>query len=94
MDESGDAPNRVTVHGPGQFTGDVSQVTGRPAVVSGYARGATEVYEISQAALRSILNHHPDLADVKQEDFPSAPVAEPAVNTEQGVAEEKEPLLA
>jgi thioredoxin reductase (NADPH) len=64
VDESGDAPNRVTVHGPGQFTGDVSQITGRPAVVSGYARGATEVYEVSQAALRSILNHHPNLADV------------------------------
>ena len=64
VDESGDVPKTIVVHPPGQFAGDVSQVTGRPAVVSGYARGATEVYEVSQAALRSILNHHPDLADV------------------------------
>jgi thioredoxin reductase (NADPH) len=64
MDESGDVPKTIVVHPPGQFAGDVSQVTGRPAVVSGYARGATEVYEVSQAALRSILNHRPDLADV------------------------------
>jgi thioredoxin reductase (NADPH) len=64
VDESGDVPKHVTTHGPGEFAGDVSQITGRPAVVSGYARGETDVYEVSQAALREILNHHPDLADV------------------------------
>ena len=64
VDETGDEPRTVAVHGPGEFAGDVSQVTGRPAVVSGYARGETEVYEVSQASLREILNAHPDLADV------------------------------
>jgi thioredoxin reductase (NADPH) len=64
VDETGDGPKTVTVHGPGDFTGDVSQVTGRPAIVSGYARGETAVYEVTQASLREILNAHPDLADV------------------------------
>jgi thioredoxin reductase (NADPH) len=64
VDETGDQPKTVAVHGPGDFAGDVSQITGRPALVSGYARGETEVYEVSQVALREILNHHPDLADI------------------------------
>jgi thioredoxin reductase (NADPH) len=69
VDETGDAPNRVTTHGHGQFSGDVSQITGRPAVVSGYARGATDVYEVTQASLREILNAHPDLADIIMQAF-------------------------
>jgi thioredoxin reductase (NADPH) len=64
VDETGDVPKTVVVHGPGSFAGDVSQITGRPAVVSGYARGETDVYEVTQASLREILNAHPDLADI------------------------------
>src|ERR671936_701075 len=48
VDESGDGHKTVAVHAPGEFAGDVSQITGRPAVVSGYARGETEVYEVSR----------------------------------------------
>ncbi len=64
VDETGDAPKTVIFHGPGEFAGDVSQITGRPAVVSAFARGDTEVYEISQDALRVILNNRPELADI------------------------------
>jgi thioredoxin reductase (NADPH) len=64
VDESGNQPKTVVFHEPGGFAGDVSQITGRPAVVSAYARGQTEVYQVSQAALREILNAHPDMADV------------------------------
>ncbi len=64
MDESGETPNTVTVHGPGEFTGDVAQLTGSPSLVSGIARGDCEVYEVSPGALRQILNNHPDLGDV------------------------------
>src|SRR4051794_1206201 len=56
VDSSGDEPRTVTVHGPGEFTGDVSHLTGLPAVVSAIARGDCEVYEISGDALRSALN--------------------------------------
>ena len=48
----------------GQFTGDVSQLTGGPAVVSAVARGDCEVYEVSGDALRRLLNQCPDLGDI------------------------------
>src|SRR4051794_10064760 len=63
-DESGDTPKTIVVLHPGQFTGDVAQLTGNPALVTGVARGDTEVYEVSQDALRDLLNRHLDLADV------------------------------
>ena len=39
VDRSGDEPKTVTIHRPGEFTGDISHLTGLPAVVSGVARG-------------------------------------------------------
>ena len=64
VDESGDAPSVVTSHGPGQFTGDVSHLTGTPAVVTAIARVDSEVLEISPDALRQLLNQCPDLSDL------------------------------
>src|SRR5438105_6338238 len=64
IDYSGDEPKRVTVHRKGQFTGDVSHLTGAPAVVSAIAQGPCEVVEISGEALRRILNQCPDLSDI------------------------------
>lgn len=64
VDETGDEPKTVVVHERGQFAGDVSQITGRPAVVSAYARGRTEVFEIMQESLREIINAHPELGDI------------------------------
>ena len=56
VDCSDDAPQRITVHRPGQFTGDVSHLTGAPAVVTAVARDHGEVLEITSAALRRVLN--------------------------------------
>ena len=64
IDESGESPRTVVVLGPGEFTGDVSQLTDGPAIVTGIARGETEVYQVSPAALRRLLNDHPELGDV------------------------------
>ena len=64
VDESGETPKTVTVLRPGEFTGDVAQLTGGPAVVSAVARGDCEVYEVSPDALRQLLNVHPDLGDI------------------------------
>ena len=64
VDESGETPKTVAVLGPGEFTGDVAQLTGGPALVSAVARGDCEVYEVSPDALRQLLNHHPDLGDI------------------------------
>lgn len=63
VDESGDQVKTVTVHGPGEFAGEVGQLTGRPSLVTGIARGETDVYEVSPDALRELLNHHPELGD-------------------------------
>src|SRR5439155_5452001 len=57
-------PKRITVPRKGQFTGEVSHLTGAPAVVSAIARGPCEVVEVSGEALRRVLNLCPDLSDV------------------------------
>src|SRR5260221_6198885 len=69
VDDSGEKPKTVTVHGPGEFTGDVGQVTGRPAIVSAVACTDGEAYEISPDALRELLNNHPDLGDLVMHAF-------------------------
>lgn len=64
LDSSGDEPRIIATHGPGQFTGDVSHLTGMPAIFTAIARGDCEVYEISQEALRQVLNQCPTLSDI------------------------------
>jgi len=64
VDYSGDAPKRLVVHTKGNFTGDISHLTGNPSVVSAVARGDCEVYEISRDTLRRTLNQCPDLSDI------------------------------
>ncbi|HET8579464.1 MAG TPA: cyclic nucleotide-binding domain-containing protein, partial [Nitrospiraceae bacterium] len=64
VDHSGDVPKTLVVHTKGSFTGDVSFLTGNPAVVSGVARGDCEVYQISGDALRRVLNQCPSVSDI------------------------------
>jgi thioredoxin reductase (NADPH) len=63
VDESGDEPVTVAVHGPREFTGDVSLLTDRPATTSGYARGETRSYRVDQCELRRAIQEIPDLSD-------------------------------
>jgi thioredoxin reductase (NADPH) len=64
IDETGEKPKTVVVHHAGGFTGDVNHLTGNPAVVTGIARIDCEVYEISDKALREVLNQDPRLSDI------------------------------
>ena len=64
VDRSGDEPKTVTIHRQGEFTGDISHLTGLPAIVSGIARGDCEVYEVSGDALRGALNQCPAISDI------------------------------
>jgi thioredoxin reductase (NADPH) len=64
VDSTGDQPKTVTVHRKGEFTGDISHLTGLPAVVSGIARGECEVYEVPGDALRRVLNQCPVVSDI------------------------------
>ena len=63
LESSTGEPKEVTVHRPGGFTGDVSMLTGRPALISAVARGDTEVYEVPASRIRQLLNEIPDLSD-------------------------------
>src|SRR5579863_2099299 len=56
LDYSGDEPKTIAVHGKGEFTGDISHLTGMPAIIRAIARGDCEVFEISGEALRHVLN--------------------------------------
>ena len=60
---SGEA-KRVAFHERHAFGGDVSLVTGRPALVSAVARGNTEVFEISPSDIRRIMGERPALGEI------------------------------
>jgi thioredoxin reductase (NADPH) len=69
VDESRAEPKTIVVHGPREFTGDVSLLTDCPAVNSAYARGACRAYCVNQAELRRVMQEIPDLSDKLLETF-------------------------
>lgn len=56
-------PKTVAMLGPGEFTGEVAQLTGGPSVVTAVARGDVEAYAISSDGVREIINRFPNLGD-------------------------------
>jgi thioredoxin reductase (NADPH) len=64
IDYTGAEPHTLVVHRKGQFTGDVSHLTGDPAVVTAVTRGECELYQIAPDDLRRMLNQCPTLSDV------------------------------
>src|SRR5437762_696514 len=69
VDVTGDQPKTIRVQGSGDFTGDVGHLTGSPKVVSAIARSDCEVYEMSEAELRKVLNQDPYLSDLVLQAF-------------------------
>ena len=63
VDVSGETPRVIAVHQPGEFTGEIAQLTGSPSLLEAIARRDSEVYEVSPEAFRQLLNHHPQLGD-------------------------------
>ena len=64
VEHSSGETKRVTLHERHEFSGDVSVVTGRPALVSAIARGDTEVFEISLSDIRRIMGERPALGEL------------------------------
>jgi thioredoxin reductase (NADPH) len=64
LDVSGDERKSINIHGKGEFTGDVALLTGTPALVTAIAHGGCEALEISEEALRHVLNQCPSLGDI------------------------------
>ncbi len=69
VDESTDVSKTIVVHGPREFTGDVSLLTDRPAAISAYARGDTRAFCVGQTELRRVIQEIPDLSDKLLEAF-------------------------
>jgi thioredoxin reductase (NADPH) len=56
--------NKVIVtHDPGQFSGDIDLLTGRPVIVTGVARGTSRVWSVPGSHLRALLNRVPSLGE-------------------------------
>src|ERR1700675_632624 len=58
-----DGNRSVVTHGPGQFAGDIDLLTRRPVIVTGVARGHTELMRVPGARLREVLNKLPHLGE-------------------------------
>ena len=61
---TGERQDVVAILGPGQFTGEVSTLSGRPALVRIHAVAPSEVIEIPREQLLSIVQTDSDLGDV------------------------------
>src|SRR5215471_7512390 len=59
--EDGDV---IASFGPGQFSGDIDLLTRRPILVTGIARGQTQLLRISGGRLREVLNKLPHFAEL------------------------------
>src|ERR1700687_2044538 len=56
--------NRVIVtHEPGQFSGDIDLLTGRPVIVTAVARGKSRVWRVPGSQLRALLNRVPSFGE-------------------------------
>ena len=64
LDQSGDEPTTIAIHGPGEFTGDVSHLTGTPSIFTAIALSDCELYAISGDLLKQVINQCPDLGDI------------------------------
>ncbi|HKD35151.1 MAG TPA: FAD-dependent oxidoreductase [Pirellulales bacterium] len=53
----------IVTHDPGQFSGDIDLLTGRPVLVTAVARGRTRLLCVPNSHLRSLLNHVPTFGE-------------------------------
>jgi thioredoxin reductase (NADPH) len=69
VDRSSGEPRRMLVHEPGEFTGDLSNLTGRTSNADAIALGETQVYEVCKPDLRHIISERPGLGDLILQTF-------------------------
>ncbi len=58
-----DGDRLIVTHEPGQFSGDIDVLTGRPVIVTAVARGATRVWRVPNSHLRALLNRVPSFGE-------------------------------
>ncbi|HEX2080428.1 MAG TPA: FAD-dependent oxidoreductase [Longimicrobium sp.] len=64
IDPTGDQPRRVTVHLPGEFTGDVDSLTGRVSLVQARMLVPGEVLELHPDDLRRVVTELPEISEL------------------------------
>src|SRR5919112_3784787 len=64
LEHSSGEPHTITVHQPGEFTGDVDMLTGRPALVTARATSDGRVLELSTDELRRMVEELPELGEI------------------------------
>lgn len=69
IDRSSGKPRTILTHTPGEFTGDLANLTGRSSHVDAIAKGETRVYEVCESELRQIISHRPELSDLILQTF-------------------------
>src|SRR4029078_3185761 len=62
--QSRGTPHQVTVHEPGEFTGDVDMLSGRSALVTARATAPGRVLELPPAALRQAVDALPEIGEI------------------------------
>src|SRR3989454_7493003 len=58
-----DGDRLIVIHNPGQFSGDIDLLTGRPVIVTAVAKGATRVLRVPNSHLRALLNRVPSFGE-------------------------------
>ncbi len=66
---SGDVETLVTIHGPGQFSGEVNNLSGRPAVFRMRATKQGELIELNRQHMLSLLQTDADLGEIMMRAF-------------------------
>ena len=66
---SGSVETLITVHGPGQFTGEVNMLSGRPAVVRMRATKPGELIELDRQHMLSLLQTDAELGEILMRAF-------------------------
>ena len=64
VEQSRGTPHQVTVHEPGEFTGDVDMLSGRSALVTARATAPGQVLELTAAALRQAVDALPEIGEI------------------------------
>ena len=53
----------IVTHDPGQFSGDIDVLTGRPVIVTALTRGQTRILRVPNSQLKGLLNRVPSLGE-------------------------------
>jgi thioredoxin reductase (NADPH) len=59
-----DGNRSIVTHGPGQFSGDIDLLTGRPPIVTAVARGRTNLLRVPGGRMREVLSKLPHIGEI------------------------------